>query len=97
MFISTDPNHQALDMNIGRILEMFLRGDISRDQAGGHLADFYKHVPEVAAPGQLQAYIDAQLDQAGTSTARVRSDLVHVAVMAHEGRDFTAHIAGCLG
>ena len=92
MFLTSDKSHQALDMNIGRVLEMFLGGDISRDQALEHLTSFYNTADECTSPTQLRAYIDAQLDDARGRTDKVRADLVHAAVMAHEGHDLTGHI-----
>ncbi len=78
MFLTSDKSHQALDMNIGHVLEMFLGGDISRHQALEHLTSFYKTADEGTPPTQL------------------RADLVHAAVMAHEGHDLTGHILGRL-
>lgn len=86
MSMTTDASHQALDINIGRILEMFLKGEIARDKAETDLAVFYKGKHRNVAASDVRAYLAAQLDQAEACAAKVRTNLVQMAALARSGR-----------
>ncbi len=63
MSMTKDRDHQALDINIGRVIELFIRGILSRDAARDDLKRYFDGPVLRGAPGEVDAYILRVLDQ----------------------------------
>ena len=79
MSMTRDDGHQALDFNIGRILQMFLIGDLSFDATKAELAKYYH--PSAEFDTALGRTLD-NLKGGGLSASQARADLVKAAAAA---------------
>lgn len=96
MSMTTGADHQALDLNIGRIVELYIKAGITLAVARKDLTRFFgeSHNPTVASG--LQEYLGgllAQMRAGDLEPAEVRADLVRLAALAlmHDP-DFAAQI-----
>jgi hypothetical protein len=82
MSMTRDAGHQALDINIGRILQMYLTGDLSAETTRNNLTRFFGGAPEWR--GDIDAWIDRRLAEMadGRDAGHVRQDLVKMAAAA---------------
>jgi len=96
MSMTTDTDHQALDLNIGRIVELYIKAEIPLAVARKDLTRFFgeSHNPTVSS--DLQAYLGgilAQMRAGDLEPAEVRADLVRLAALAFaQDPDFAAQI-----
>jgi len=96
MSMTLDGSHEALDINIGRALEMYLADDISLSKTKLELMRFFGVPSHSARRADLEAYLTLLLEQVkcrDLEAGDVRSDLVRMAVLAQShDADFAALI-----
>ena len=82
MSMTRDAGHQALDINIGRILQMYLTGDLSAEVTRNNLSRFFNGAPEWR--DDIDAWLTRRLDDMrdGHDANAVRRDMVRVAAAA---------------
>ena len=88
MSMTRDARHQSLDMNIGRVIELFIENDISLDVARENICKHFhgKHVAENRAA--LDTYVNNVLDMLRTGElepVQARTGLVRAAAAAEKG------------
>lgn len=96
MSMTRDIGHQALDINVGRILEMFVGSQISLAIAKRDLAQLFDQPKNTIGAADLDDYLELMLGQVKSrdiETGEARADLVRIAALAQaHDADFTAHI-----
>ncbi|ESQ85377.1 hypothetical protein ABAC460_23765 [Asticcacaulis sp. AC460] len=82
MSMTRDAAHQALDINIGRILQMYLTGDLSAEVTRNNLTRFFNGAPEWR--GDIDAWLTRRLNDMrdGHDANHVRHDIVRMAAAA---------------
>ncbi len=82
MSMTRDAGHQALDFNIGRILQMYLTGDLSAEVTHNNLTRFFNGAPEWR--GDIDTWLMRRLEDMrdGHDANVVRRDIVRVAAAA---------------
>ncbi len=88
MSMTRDAGHQSLDINIGRVIELFIEGDIPLETARENVCKHF-HGKQVAENRQsLGTYVTNVLDMVRTGeleAVQARNGLVHAAVAAEKG------------
>ena len=82
MSMTKDAGHQALDINIGRILQMYLTGDLSAEVTRNNLSRFFNGAPQWR--NDIDAWLLRRLHDMrdGHDASHVRKDMVRMAVAA---------------
>jgi len=86
MFFMKNAAQQALDINIGRVLEMLLSGVLSHDQAHDAMTKFFDGAVH-KDPTDLHAYLTRmihQVDKGHVKTDTARAHLVRVALASEK-------------
>ena len=89
MSMAKDRDHQALDINIGRVIELYIRGILGREAAREDLTRYFAGPVLRHAPGDVGAYIDHVLestDQGRIDAGQARRNLVK-AISAAQAND----------
>ncbi len=84
--MTTDAGHQAIDLNIGRIIDMYLMAEITLPMAKADLLKFFGAPHTVQIATDLEAYLSQMLDQmrnGDLEPGEVRADLVRLAALAN--------------
>ena len=63
MSMTRDRDHQALDINIGRVIEFYIQGILSRDAARDDLIRYFDGPLARGLPGEITAYVTGVLDK----------------------------------
>lgn len=96
MPMTRDIGNQALDINVGRILEMFVSSQINLAIAKSDLARLFDQPKNTVGAADLDDYLELMLGQLKSrdiETGDARADLVRIAALAQvREADFTAHI-----
>lgn len=96
MSMTRDIGRQALDINVGRILEMYLGSQISLAMAKNDLAQLFDQPKNTVGAMDLDDYLELMLGQVKSrdiEAGEARADLVRIAALAQaHDADFTAHI-----
>ena len=96
MSMTTDSDHQALDMNIGRIVEMYFLAEIELPEAKSDLMTLFGGPHPASISDALKVYLSrmlVQTRQGDLDAGEVRVDLVRLAGLAHaHDPDFIARI-----
>lgn len=88
MSMTRDAGHQSLDLNIGRVIELFIENDIPQDVARENICKHFhgKQVAENRA--NLETYVNNVLDMVRTGElepVQARTGLVRAAAAAEKG------------
>lgn len=89
MSMTRDRDHQALDINIGRVIELYIRGILTREAARDDLIRYFDGPVMRSSPGEVGAYILRVLDLADKDVLdanQARRELVR-ATSAAQGND----------
>ena len=82
-----DNTHQALDISIGRILQMYLNDDVDQGNAQLDLVKFFDAPKNTVPPSDIQDFVHSILNEAKTGlidASDARTELVRASVAAHE-------------
>jgi len=94
--MSTDADHQALDFNIGRILQMFLAAEIDIGVAKLDITKNFSSPQSEKLAIDLDSYLFRLLDQlrgGDLEASEVRLDLVRLGILANaHDEDFAKRI-----
>ncbi len=88
MSMTKDASHQSLDINLGRVVELFIEGDIPIETARENICKHFhgKHVAENRAA--LETYVNNVLDMVRSGElepVQARNGLVTAAAKAEKG------------
>ncbi|MGZ3297657.1 MAG: hypothetical protein ACXU8U_05790 [Asticcacaulis sp.] len=86
--MTRDASHQSLDINIGRIIELYIDGDITADVAREDLIRFFHGKKVAEQSDNVRTYISNVLDmlQSGElEPVQARNGLVRAAAAAEKG------------
>ena len=88
MSMTRDAGHQSLDLNIGRVIELFIENDIPLESARENICKHFhgKQVAENRA--SLETYVNNVLDMVRTGElepVQARTGLVRAAAAAEKG------------
>ena len=88
MSMTRDAGHQSLDLNIGRVIELFIENDIPLETARENICKHFhgKHVAENSA--NLETYVTNVLDMVRSGELepfQARTGLVRAAAAAEKG------------
>ncbi len=100
MSMTRDSDNRALDINIGRVLEMFRTGFLPREAVRQSLAKFFTDAGRRDGPhldADLHRILD-RIDDNSLSLVAARTELVKAAVAAEKNdpkaADMLHHVAG---
>jgi hypothetical protein len=88
MSMTRDASHQSLDINIGRIVELYIEGDISAEMAREDLKRFFRGKRVAEESANLETYIANVLEMLQTGElepVQARNGLVRAAAAAEKG------------
>jgi len=96
MSMTKDEDHLAVDLNIGRIVEMYLIAEIDLPTAKTDLAALFGIAADNPLHTDLEAYLGRLLKETRTGEVEAgdtRANLVKLAALAQSGdNDFAAYI-----
>ena len=96
MSMTTDADHQAMDLNIGRIIEMYLMAEITLPLAKADILKLFGHSHTAETVTDLEIYLSQMLEQlrmGDLEPAEVRADLIRLLALANaHDPDFLAQV-----
>lgn len=94
--MTTDADHQAIDLNIGRIIDMYLMAEITLLQAKTDILNLFGRLHAAETMADLDAYLSQMLEQmrkGDLEPDEVRTDLVRLVALANaHDPDFAAQV-----
>ena len=88
MSMTRDAGHQSLDLNIGRVIELFIEGDIPLEAARENICKHFHGKAVTENRAALETYVNNVLDMVRTGElepVQARTGLVRAAAAAEKG------------
>ena len=88
MSMTRDAGHQSLDLNIGRVIELFIEGDIPLEIARENICKHFHGKSVAENRASLETYVNNVLDMVRTGElepVQARTGLVRAAAAAEKG------------
>ena len=88
MSMTRDAGHQSLDINIGRVIELFIENDIPLEAARENICKHFHGKPVAESRAALEAYVTNVLEMVRSGElepVQARTGLVRAAAAAEKG------------